>query len=105
MQGFNAKEFSAHSQVVALAGKNRKILEFGCGKGFVSEQLRKKGNKITAVEIDAGSAKKAQKFCEKIIVGNIEEMDFEKIGKGFDIAIFADVLEHLKNPKETLVPF
>ncbi|MDD5163412.1 MAG: class I SAM-dependent methyltransferase [Candidatus ainarchaeum sp.] len=102
MQGFNAKEFSAHSQIVALAGKNRKILEFGCGKGFVSEQLQKNCNKVTAIEIDTESAGQAEKFCEKIILGNIEKIDFEKIGKDFDAAIFADVLEHLKNPEETI---
>lgn len=102
MDCFDNREFSSHSIVVALAGKNRKILEFGCGKGFVSEQLKKQGNEITAIEIEKQNAKLAEKFCKKVFVENIETMDFSKIGKGFDAAIFGDVLEHLKNPKEAL---
>ncbi|HLD58183.1 MAG TPA: class I SAM-dependent methyltransferase [archaeon] len=102
MNGFDSRKESSHSIVVALAGKNKKILEFGCGKGFVSEQLKKNACRVTAVEINPESAKLAEKFCEKIFLGNIETMDFSKVGEGFDIAIFGDVLEHLKNPPEIL---
>ncbi|MBN1941233.1 MAG: class I SAM-dependent methyltransferase [Candidatus Diapherotrites archaeon] len=102
MQGYNAQNFSSHSQIVNLAGGGNKIIEFGCGKGFVTEQLQKHGNKVTGVEINTENAKRAKKFCSKIFIGDIEKMDFRKLGSGFDVALFGDVLEHLKNPEGTL---
>jgi O-antigen biosynthesis protein len=102
MHGFNKEKDSAHSQITEAVGEKNKVLEFGCGKGFVSEQMQKKFNQITAVEIDPASAKNAEKFCNRIIVGDIEEIDFSKLGKEFDVAVFGDVLEHLKKPEKTL---
>lgn len=92
---------NAHTKVIKLVGKNKSVIDFGCSSGYLDEVLRDKfGCKVWGVEIDKEDAKKAERFCEKVLVGDIESYFWQKrIGnKKFDVAIFADVLEHLKDP-------
>lgn len=60
--------------------------------------------KVYAVEIDEEAAKDVSKYTEDILVGDIEKLEWldrwENIE--FDYIIFADVLEHLRNPMEVL---
>jgi len=85
------------------------VLEFGPAYGrltkYVKENLK---CNVTVVEIDEDAAKTLQKFADRCFVG-VEEGDIEKYywekkleEEKFDYIIFADVLEHLYNPKEVL---
>ncbi len=80
------------------------VLEFGCASGHMSKVLKEDLDcAVTAVELNEKSAEKAMGFCEKVVVGDIEALDFEKnFKKKFDVAIFSDVLEHLKDPNRIL---
>ena len=102
MNGFDKRTDGAHQKMIKLVGKGKLVLEIGCGKGFVSEQLRKKGNVITGIEIDKKSAKRAKKFCKKVLIGNIEEMKLNFAKESFDVILFGDVLEHLFDPEAVL---
>ena len=67
---------------------------------YMKEEL---GCRVTAVEISADMAAKAEPFTEKMIVGNAEHQDvWEQIGGGYHCAVFGDVLEHLADPWEVL---
>jgi len=102
MNGFDERAEGSHQKVVNLVGKGKIVLEIGCGEGFVSEQLRKKGCVITGIEIDGKSAKRAKKFCKKVLVGNIEEVKLNFAKESFDVILFGDVLEHLFDPEAVL---
>ncbi len=81
------------------------VLEFGPANGRLTHYLKEHKNcKVYAVEIDEEAAKDASKYTEDILVGDIEKLEWltrwENIE--FDYIIFADVLEHLRNPMEVL---
>jgi 2-polyprenyl-3-methyl-5-hydroxy-6-metoxy-1,4-benzoquinol methylase len=91
---------STHARVVRLVGEGKRVLELGCSTGFMSRVLRERGCHVTAVEQDADAAEKARPFCERVIVGDVEQLDLGRaLGKArFDVILAADVLEHLKEP-------
>lgn len=96
---------TSHTKIINLINNYSSILEFGCSTGYMSKELLKKGCKITGVEINKTAAQLAKKYCDEIIIGDIETIDYKKELKDskFDYIVFADVLEHLKNPKTVLI--
>lgn len=96
---------SVLTKIVHIIGKNKDVLEFGCSSGYLGRALLKKGCRITGIDINLSALNRARRYYEKVISGDIETLDFsKKLGnKRFDFLIFADVLEHLKNPKEALL--
>lgn len=94
-----------NSKLLALVGENKKVLEVGCAMGYQTRALHEiQCCQVTGIEIDSNAAKNARPYCEDLIVGDIETMDLNQLlhDKQFDVIIFADVLEHLKNPSAVL---
>lgn len=81
-----------------------KILDVGCGTGLLGYEMKKKGNYVYGVDI----SKKELDMTSKRLnyVKNIDITKHEIIlPKDFDIIVFADVLEHLKDPLSCLKNF
>jgi O-antigen biosynthesis protein len=95
---------STHAKVIRLVGEARRVLELGPASGYMSEVLRERGCTVVAIEIDADMASEAARFCERVIVGDLDTLDFEQeLGEDrFDVIVAADVLEHLKDPLKAL---
>lgn len=96
----------SNSIIINTIKPNSTVLEFGPYKGRMTKYLKERLNcKVFAVELDKDAAEICSKYTEKIIIGDIEKYvwlkEFENIK--FDNIIFADVLEHLINPKEVLM--
>ena len=84
---------------------NSKVLEFGPANGRMTKHLKENLNcKVYAVELDEVSAKDSRKFCEKIIIDDVENYSWVDEYKNieFDYIVFADVLEHLHFPEKVL---
>ena len=82
-----------------------RVLEFGCATGYMSEVLKNRlGCTVVGVEIDRDAAAIAEQHTERVIVGDAEKIDYaaELAGEEFDVVLFADVLEHLKEPGDVL---
>lgn len=79
------------------------VLDVGCSSGNFGEVLIKLKNcTVTGLDLDKEDINKASKKLNKAIVGDInDELTRKKLGK-YDIIIFADVIEHLPEPRETL---
>jgi SAM-dependent methyltransferase len=91
--------------VVDLVPQGARVLEFGCATGYMSEVLKtRKGSKVTGIEISPEAGELAKEHCDRVIIGDAEELDYDELlGKErFDAILFADVLEHLKDPGEVL---
>ena len=79
----------------------KRILDVGCAGGKFGELLKNKnpGLEVTGIEIHPEAARQASKVLDRVITGNIEElMDIDISDGYFDCIIYADVLEHLRNP-------
>ena len=81
----------------------KKILDVGCHAGDVGALIKSRIDcKVCGIEIDREKAAQASSKLDKVITGDIEAMDTGLDKGSFDCIIFADVLEHLKNPLKTL---
>jgi len=93
------------ARLLRLVGENKSVLEMGCSNGSQTRILSTQmGCTVIGVEINPQAARDAEPFAERVIVGDIEKLDFEQELKGrtFDVITFADVLEHLYDPTATL---
>lgn len=99
---FNPSYIGPREDVLNLIPDNvRKVLDFGCSVGAPGEQIKKKhGAEVIGIEIDDKMAREAEKKLDRVIVGDLDEINLEDYFKPnyFDCLIFADVLEHLKDP-------
>ena len=97
-------KFSQPTIIIDLIKKNSKVLDVGCGNGFLGRYLKEKcGCKVFGVEKSEVWAKEAQKYYDNVIIGDLnDEKIWDKIQEKFDTIILADILEHLINPETVL---
>jgi 2-polyprenyl-3-methyl-5-hydroxy-6-metoxy-1,4-benzoquinol methylase len=95
---------TSHALIVDLVGTGKRVLDVGCATGYLAEILARRGCEVAGIEADPDAARRAEEFCEKVLVGDVEEMDLESKleGETFDVIVFGDVLEHLKDPARAL---
>lgn len=79
-----------------VRAKGKKILDLGCGKGYVGMALAK-NNKVVFAEIDAKLIKDVRGM--KVVL-DANNMPFKQ--GVFDYVVCADVLEHIKDDKKVL---
>jgi len=113
LENENVKPFDYYEgerpELVKLIPEDAKlILDVGCGSGFLGKALKeiKRNRIILGIEIDPEMTKIAQKNLDFCYLGDVEEMAKKKLDLPiFDCLIFADVLEHLKEPWKVLKKF
>ncbi len=99
-------ENTSHGLIADRIKNGEKILEFGCSKGdlarYVSQNL---GCTVFGIEISPEALSMAKEYLTKAILADIElyEWENELAGELFDVVVFSDVLEHLKNPDLAIV--
>ena len=95
---------TSQTQLALLTGPNKKVLEVGPATGYLTEVLVRQGCRVTAIEKDQAAAEMAAKFCERMIVSDVDEFDFAAAfgDERFDVVMFGDVLEHLVRPQSVL---
>ena len=74
--------------------KNKRVLEVGCGRGYLANKLSKH-NKVTACDIVISQDLKKRYKKVKFVEANIESLPF-KVGE-FDVVVTTHTLEHVKN--------
>lgn len=91
---------STANKVLRLVGDVQRVLELGPGPGTMTRILQERGCAVTAIERDPALARHAEPYCERLIVADLEILDFaEALGEArFDAVVAADVLEHLRDP-------
>jgi 2-polyprenyl-3-methyl-5-hydroxy-6-metoxy-1,4-benzoquinol methylase len=98
----NLKADQAAAHVIALVGRDKKVLEIGAGSGSITKHLVETNQcHVTAVEINPASIEKL-----RAITSNIYDLDLNDAGWAealrdaapFDCVVAADVLEHLYDP-------
>lgn len=83
--------------------KYRKVLDVGCARGYIGRRLKEKGKSVFGIEMSSLAAAEARKVLDKVYVFDIEKpWPPEVTGIKFDLAIVAELLEHVFDPVEVL---
>ncbi|SOD70604.1 methyltransferase family protein [Jatrophihabitans sp. GAS493] len=95
---------SSHTFMVELVGSNKRVLDVGCDTGYLGTVLQALGNRVSGFEVDPVTGEEAAKHLDRVVIGDLERTDLvEEFGAGsFDVVIFGDVLEHLRDPLPVL---
>ncbi len=95
---------SSHGIMLSLIGRDRDVLDVGCAAGDLARALRKRGCLVSGIEYDPVAAEAARPSLENLVIGDLEAMDLDGAigGQRFDVVVFGDVLEHLRDPLAVL---
>jgi 2-polyprenyl-3-methyl-5-hydroxy-6-metoxy-1,4-benzoquinol methylase len=95
---------TSHAFLVEMVGVNKRVLDVGCDTGYLGEVLAALGNTTTGFEINEQTAEEARKHLVRVEVGDLESTDLVSVfgSAAFDVVVFGDVLEHLRDPLPTL---
>ena len=94
---------AAHLAILGMLRPGESVLEVGCAGGHMTRLMIELGCRVTAVEVDPEQAEQARPYADRLIVGDIESPDtWSGLDGRFDAIVFADVLEHLREPWEAL---
>jgi SAM-dependent methyltransferase len=79
------------------------VLDLGCGSGQLGKRLIElnRAAEVVGVEIFEAAAINASKYYNKVIAGDIENLELP-YREYFDYIVCGDILEHLRDPWVTL---
>lgn len=78
-----------------------KLLDIGCGTGVFLNEARESGWEVSGIDIAEDAVKYAQeKFKLEVFQGELESINLPEAY--FDVITMWDLIEHLKNPLDTL---
>lgn len=93
-------------KVLSLLQRNRRtkgsLLDIGCFEGALLSVAKGKGWEVMGVDVDARAAEFVRINLQlPVVTGTLKDANFP--ADSFDAVTLVDVLEHLKNPLETLI--
>lgn len=90
-------KYSSHSKIINLVKPNSKVLDVGCAQGYLARELLKKKCEIIGIDNDKESLNITKRYCKKVILSDLDDFN-NNLNEKFDVIIFGDILEHLKEP-------
>lgn len=91
----------AHRHVIELVAPGSRVLDVGCAEGYLAAELvAHRGCTVVGIEPDHRAATAARERGIEVL-----ELDVEAVplaAARFDVVVFADVLEHLRDPVAVL---
>jgi 2-polyprenyl-3-methyl-5-hydroxy-6-metoxy-1,4-benzoquinol methylase len=96
--------YSSHSLILVRAGdgRGRRLLDVGAAQGELAQRFTERGFEVTCIEGNPTLAKMAQDKCHQMIVADLDRQLPVLEGR-FDVIVYGDILEHLRNPMEVCV--
>lgn len=93
----------SHRLVLAAVPADARVLDVGCASGYLAQRLTARGCVVTGLEPDPRAAEAARAHCVAVLEGDVESAQARAaLPADQDMILFADVLEHLRDPLETL---
>jgi len=105
-QSKRSDAYSSHSVILRLAGEGggRRLLDVGAAHGYLAAALRMQGFRVTGIEADSVLGEEAAKHCDEFLLLDLDG-PLPAFAQPFDLMVFGDVLEHLKDPAAVLRTF
>lgn len=97
----NESQYGSHSVLLShfpAPGNGRRILDVGCGDGYVGAILASRGYSVVGVERRGGYTDRFPASVT-LVEADLENGMPSDIGSDFDYTICADVLEHVRRPE------
>ncbi len=95
---------SSHYYARQLVGRDRDVLDVGCGEGFFAAELKKDGNRVVGVDAlpDAGKRDALERYISADL--NVAQPGLARQAgeQRFDRVLLLDILEHLVRPERLL---
>jgi glycosyltransferase involved in cell wall biosynthesis len=89
---------SSHTAAIAAARPGNRLLDIGCGRGYVARELVAKGCKVTGMDQYIPAAT-AENSGIDFIRWNLDRTEFPVNVSAFDQIMMLDIIEHLKQPE------
>lgn len=97
---------TAAAKVIRLVGKNKRVLEIGCGPGSITRYLKNQNNcSVVGIEMDSEAIRLVTPYCDRILSVDLNNADWNMLAGeigSFQTIVAADVLEHLYDPWSVL---
>ncbi len=85
-----------------MPGNAKTIVEPGCSSGALARAYKKINGDChyTGIEVDSEYARLSERYCDRVLVTNLDQLDDSVLQQFSDIDCwaFGDVLEHLVDP-------
>lgn len=95
---------SSYAKVIELVGSSKRVLDVGCASGYLARLLSARGCEVVGIDINPEAVHEAERFCVRTYLADLDRVPLDTLlsGEHFDAVIFADVLEHLRDPWSVL---
>jgi O-antigen biosynthesis protein len=95
---------TSYAKILELIGPAKRVIDLGCAGGHLARLLVKHGCEVVGVDSNANALREAKQYCARTILADLDRQPLEEIvgDERFDAAIYADVLEHLRDPWSVL---
>lgn len=103
-----AEKYAVAEENLALVraiGRPRAVLDVGCGVGLNGAFAKRRGARVTGLEIAPSAIARAKDRLDEVLSVDITSDEAVRKGLGsrqFDLFLFADVLEHMVDPVAVL---
>jgi len=101
---FKSFKYNSHYRILKIlsqAGRQLRILDVGTADGYLGAILKAQGHWLAGVEREGESAELAKSHYDQFHFADVESFAFPD-REAFDYILFADVLEHLRDPEAVL---
>jgi 2-polyprenyl-3-methyl-5-hydroxy-6-metoxy-1,4-benzoquinol methylase len=96
-------EFARPELLALIQPSARKVLDIGCGAGRLGEAIKsRQPAEVVGIEYDEAAARTARQRLDRVLAGDVEQMQPDFAPGTFDVVLCGDVLEHLREPARLL---